>query len=181
MKRLERLPLNSLLYGYSMTIALISLARQLGEKMQEQGTHLVTAESCTGGWIAQVITAIPGSSQWYDRGFVTYTNTSKHELLGVRNETLSEYGAVSEETVLEMAEGALLQSQAEYSVAVSGIAGPDGGTVTKPVGTVFLAWGIIQQTTRTEKKLFHGSRDNIRQAAVVAALEGLISLQTCHR
>jgi len=160
-----------------MTVELINLARQLGEKMQEQGAHLVTAESCTGGWIAQIITAVPGSSQWYDRGFVTYTNVSKHELLGVRNETLGKYGAVSEEVVLEMAEGALLQSQAEYSIAVSGIAGPDGGTVAKPVGTVFLAWGIIQQVTRTEKKLFHGSREQIRQAAVVAALKGLISLQ----
>jgi len=158
-----------------MTIKLITLAERLGEKMRNQGSHLVTAESCTGGWIAQVITAVPGSSQWYDRGFVTYTNASKHELLGVRNETLREHGAVSEETVLQMAEGALLQSSAEYSVAVSGIAGPDGGTVAKPVGTVFLAWGVIQQTTRTERKLFHGNRDEIRQAAVVAALKGLIS------
>ncbi|VAW84273.1 Nicotinamide-nucleotide amidase [hydrothermal vent metagenome] len=159
-----------------MTVELISLAERLGEKMRSEGSHLVTAESCTGGWIAQIITAVPGSSQWYDRGFITYTNDSKHELLGVRNETLREHGAVSEETVLQMAEGALLQSPAKYSVAVSGIAGPDGGTAAKPVGTVFLAWGVMQQTTRIERKLFHGNRDEIRQAAVVAALEGLISL-----
>lgn len=158
-----------------MTIELISLAEQLGEKMRSQGAYLVTAESCTGGWVAQIITAVPGSSQWYDRGFITYTNVSKHELLGVCNETLDEHGAVSAETVLQMAEGALLQSHAKYSVAVSGIAGPDGGTAAKPVGTVFLAWGVAQQATRTEKKLFHGSRDDIRQAAVVAALKGLIS------
>jgi len=157
-----------------MTVELISLAERLGEKMRNQGSHLVTAESCTGGWIAQIITAVPGSSQWYDRGFVTYTNASKHELLGVRNKTLREHGAVSEETVLQMAEGALLQSPAEYSIAVSGIAGPDGGTVAKPVGTVFLAWSM-QQTTHTERKLFHGNRNEIRQATVVAALEGLIS------
>lgn len=158
-----------------MSTNLIGLAEQLGEKMRVQNAHVVTAESCTGGWIGQVITAVPGSSQWYDRGFISYTNIAKQELLGVHHEALTEYGAVSEEVVKQMAEGALLHSHAEYSIAVSGIAGPGGGTLEKPVGTVCLAWSGIRKITRTEKKLFHGNRKDIRQATVAAALEGLIS------
>ena len=151
-----------------------SLAGQMGRELQRNGLMLVTAESCTGGWIAQVVTAIAGSSQWFDRGFVTYTNIAKQEMLGVQADTLQRYGAVSEPTVCEMAEGALQHSHAQVSVAVSGIAGPGGATANKPVGTVCLAWAKLGMATRSSTMHFPDNRAAVRRAAVMAALRGVL-------
>ncbi len=120
--------------------ALFELAARVGEALKAQGLMLSTAESCTGGWIAQALTAVPGSSNWFERGFVTYTYISKREMLGVSQDTLSTHGAVSEQTVREMVTGALANSHAQIAVSVSGTAGPAGGTPDKPVGTVCFAW-----------------------------------------
>lgn len=150
------------------------LAEALGRALSARGHKLVTAESCTGGWLAQAITDVPGSSEWFERGFVVYSNASKCELLGVRAETLARFGAVSVETALEMAQGALHASHAEVSVAITGIAGPSGGDAEKPVGTVCLAWqgDLIPPHTRAFR--IEGTRAGVRRQAVVAALEGLI-------
>ena len=119
---------------------IIELARQLGKVLKEQGMKIATAESCTGGGIAQAITEIPGSSAWFDRGFVTYSNAAKLQMLQVKQSTLDEFGAVSEQVAIEMVEGALMNSNADLAVSVTGIAGPDGGTNIKPVGTIYIAW-----------------------------------------
>ncbi len=134
---------------------------------------LVTAESCTGGWIAKVITDIPGSSRWFERGFVTYTNVAKREMLGVSEEVLESYGAVSEQTVQQMASGALAHSHAQLSVAVSGIAGPGGAVPGKPVGTVWFAWADSRGWMESHRERFRGDREAVRQGAVWVALEGL--------
>ncbi|MGR9115018.1 MAG: CinA family protein [Gammaproteobacteria bacterium] len=154
---------------------IIALAERLGHRLKERGFKIATAESCTGGGIAQAITEIPGSSEWFDRSFVTYSNAAKIQMLGVKPETLVHYGAVSAETAKEMVEGALLRSEADGAVAVTGIAGPGGGTESKPVGTVFIAWQWRGQTARISKFLFSGDRRQIRQATVKAALDGIIS------
>ncbi len=151
-------------------------ARRVGEYLLGQTLKLVTAESCTGGWIAKCITDVPGSSAWFDRGFVTYSNAAKMEMLGVRSETLARFGAVSEETVREMATGALVCSRAQVAVAVSGIAGPTGGTPEKPVGTVWLAWQLEGQAALTRLCRFEGDREAVRYQAVAAALQGIIEL-----
>jgi nicotinamide-nucleotide amidase len=151
-----------------------TLAKKLGELLEQRGYKLVTAESCTGGGLAQVVTAIAGSSRWFERGFVTYSNASKQELLGVKSETLARHGAVSPEIAQEMAEGALRHSHAQLAVAITGIAGPEGGTPLKPVGTVWLAWAEHGQATRTVLKQFTGDRKAIRCEAVRAVLEGLL-------
>jgi len=151
------------------------LAASLGAALRRRGWRLATAESCTGGWIAQAVTAIPGSSAWLERGFVTYSNLAKQEMLGVQAATLQAYGAVSEAVVLEMAAGALRHSQAHIAVAVSGIAGPDGGTVEKPVGTVWLAWQW-SEGQQAEKYCFAGNREEIRRQAVEAALRGVLQV-----
>src|SRR6267378_6142195 len=117
-----------------------TLARRVGARLKNRNLKLATAESCTGGWIAQAVTSVSGSSEWFDRGFVTYSNDAKKELLGVRARTLSRHGAVSEETAREMASGALARSRAQVALAVTGIAGPGGGTRKKPVGLVCFAW-----------------------------------------
>jgi nicotinamide-nucleotide amidase len=137
---------------------------------------LATAESCTGGWIAEVVTAIAGSSQWFERGFVTYSNDAKRELLGVQAATLAHYGAVSEATVREMAEGALARSRAQVAVAVSGVAGPGGGRLDRPVGTVCLGWAAAGAATRTLSMQFAGDREAVRRQAVAAALQGILDL-----
>lgn len=137
---------------------------------------MVTAESCTGGWIAKCITDIAGSSRWFERGFVTYSNQAKMEMLGVAGSTLKQYGAVSEETVREMAAGALRHSQAQLAVAVSGIAGPGGGTPEKPLGTVWLAWQRQGQTCQTRLFHFDGGREAVRRQAVQKALEGVLNV-----
>lgn len=151
------------------------LARQVGEALKLNGVTLVTAESCTGGGIAQEITRISGSSAWFERGFVTYSNIAKEEVLGVSPETLETYGAVSEKTVREMAEGALQYSRAQVAVAVSGIAGPTGGSQEKPVGTVWFAWAQGQKVLAACHHL-SGDREGIRAAAVRIALQGLLDL-----
>jgi nicotinamide-nucleotide amidase len=156
---------------------LASLAAEVGWALRRKGWMLATAESCTGGWIAQVATAIAGSSQWFERGFVTYSNAAKQEMLGVREETLRQHGAVSEATVREMAAGALAASRAQVAVAVSGIAGPGGGTAEKPVGTVWIAWaesagvGVDIVATRYH---FFGDRQVIRAQTVQQALKGVL-------
>ena len=151
-----------------------SLAARLGEALQARGWQLATAESCTGGWLAQVVTAIPGSSAWFERGFVTYSNRAKQEMLGVRAETLATSGAVSGSTVSEMATGALGHSQAQVAVAISGIAGPGGGSPEKPVGRVWLAWVLPGRPPEAVAMDFPGVRQTVRAQAVEAALLGLL-------
>lgn len=141
-----------------------------------RGWMLVCAESCTGGGIAAAITDIAGSSQWFDRGFVTYTNQAKQDMLGVSSQTLEHEGAVSEATVKEMVAGALLHSQAQIAVAVSGIAGPGGGTPDKPVGTVCLAWQVKGEQPVVNTKHFSGDRAAVREQSVETALQGLINV-----
>ncbi len=151
-----------------------TLTQALGEQLLKKNWFLATAESCTGGWVAQAITSISGSSKWFDRGFVTYSNNAKQDMLDVREETLAEFGAVSEQTAKEMAEGALKKSLAHVSIAITGIAGPDGGTLEKPVGTVWFAWSSLSFTTFTQHKLFFGSRALVRAAAVEFSLKKLL-------
>lgn len=155
---------------------LYRLAEEVGRALKQRGMMLATAESCTGGWVGEAVTAVPGSSRWYDRGFITYTNEAKQEMLGVAAETLARYGAVSEETVREMVTGALKNSRAEVALAISGIAGPSGGTAEKPVGLVWLAWASINGTIRAEKQVFSGDRREVRRQAVEAALKGVLAL-----
>jgi nicotinamide-nucleotide amidase len=150
------------------------LAAQVGEMLKSRGWMLATAESCTGGGVAQAVTEISGSSQWFERGFVTYSNQAKVEMLGVREETLRQYGAVSEAAVREMAEGAWRHSHAGISLAVSGIAGPTGGTPEKPVGTVWFAWSVRDGVTIARRHLLTGNRAAIRAQSVRIALEGLL-------
>jgi nicotinamide-nucleotide amidase len=157
-------------------ITLYRLAERVGKALQARGLMLAAAESCTGGWIAQAVTMVPGSSEWFERGYVTYTYISKREMLGVKQETLAAHGAVAEEIVREMAEGALARSHAQVAVAVSGIAGPGGATPGKPVGTVCLAWASKAGPTRALTVYFDGDRDSIRRQSVVRALEGVLAL-----
>ncbi len=146
----------------------------LAELMLRSGLRLAVAESCTGGWLAKVVTDLAGSSAWLDRGFVTYSNASKQEMLGVRAETLAAQGAVSEPVVAEMALGALSRSQAQVAVAISGVAGPGGGSPEKPVGTVCLAWAWPHGRVETRRFHFDGDRDAVRRCSVQAAINGLI-------
>ncbi|HXM80913.1 MAG TPA: nicotinamide-nucleotide amidohydrolase family protein [Burkholderiales bacterium] len=152
------------------------LAAKIGKRLKASRAVLVTAESCTGGWVAQAVTAVAGSSDWFERGFVTYSNDAKRELLGVRADTLARHGAVSEETAREMASGALRQSKGSLSVAVTGIAGPGGGSPAKPVGTVCFAWERKKGARRTETRLFVGDRESVRKQSVIHALEGVLKL-----
>jgi len=149
------------------------LARKLGARLKRGNEMLATAESCTGGWAAQVVTSVAGSSAWFERGFVTYSNAAKQELLGVRTETLRAHGAVSEETAREMARGALERSRATVAVSITGVAGPAGGTPEKPVGTVCFAWAR-GGAVRSETRQFGGDRESIRRQSVILALEGVM-------
>lgn len=151
-------------------------ATACGEKLRARGCMLATAESCTGGWLSKVITDVAGSSRWFERGFVTYSNDAKVELLGVRRETLERFGAVSEQAAREMAAGALAHSRAQVAVAITGIAGPEGGTADKPVGLVWIAFAGEDGPPCCERHLFDGDRERIRAAAVRAALDGLAAL-----
>ena len=134
---------------------------------------LVTAESCTGGWVAQAVTSIAGSSEWFERGYVTYSNAAKRELLGVRKATLERHGAVSEQTAREMARGALRRSQGTIAVSITGIAGPGGGMPGKPVGTVCFAWALGRKI-HSETRRYKGGRRKVRQQSVVNALRGVL-------
>ena len=154
--------------------ALESLASQVGELLLTNGQRLTTAESCTGGWVAQSLTAIPGSSAWFDRGFVTYSNEAKQEMLGVTAETLRIHGAVSEATAIAMAIGALRHSHADWALAITGIAGPSGGSPEKPVGMVCFGWAGPDNQLDSETSQFSGSRDDIRRQSVNHALQGLL-------
>ena len=156
--------------------ALFELAERAGRALEASGLMLTTAESCTGGWIAEAVTMVPGSSAWFERGFVSYTYISKREMLGVRGETLEQHGAVSEPVVRQMVEGALSRSHAQVAVAVSGTAGPSGGTPQKPVGTVCFAWALKDSEPRSETRHFMGDREAVRRQSVVHALEVLIGL-----
>ena len=153
--------------------AIQQAAQQLADNLIKQQLMAVTAESCTGGGIAQVLTEIPGSSRWFERGFVSYSNEAKQDLLGVSAATLAAHGAVSEETALEMARGAVSHSRGHISVAVTGIAGPDGGTPDKPVGTVWIAWGQKLGYAEAQCFQFAGDRHAVRQQTILAAIEGL--------
>lgn len=137
---------------------------------------LAVAESCTGGWLAKVCTDLPGSSVWFERGFVTYSNQAKQQMLGVNQATLHTYGAVSEQTVIEMASGALQHSTADWSIAISGVAGPGGGSEVNPVGTVWFAWMKQNQSVITSQQVFNGDRNQVRQQSVEFALEELSKL-----
>jgi len=152
------------------------LAVELGEKLRARGWMLATAESCTGGWVGQLLTSLPGSSHWYERGFITYANAAKVEMLGVPEETLATHGAVSEQTAAAMAAGALKHSHAQATLAISGIAGPGGGTPHKPVGLVCYGWALADGTVMSSTCRLDGDREEIRSRAVAAALRGLIDL-----
>jgi nicotinamide-nucleotide amidase len=157
---------------------LTDLAKAVAEQAQQLGLMLVTAESCTGGWIAKVLTDLAGSSAWFEGGVVSYSNEVKMSLLGVRRETLERFGAVSEETVREMVSGALERFGAGAAVAVTGIAGPTGGSPEKPVGTVWVGW--LRHGGETRSSLFHfaGDREAVRRQTVAAALSGIREMLT---
>ena len=153
---------------------LTTLATLVGAKLRAKGMMLATAESCTGGWVAQAATAIAGSSEWFERGFVTYSDAAKQEMLGVSARTLAANGAVSEQTAREMAAGALVHSRAQVAVAITGIAGPTGGSPEKPQGTVCFAWALEGGVVSTVTRRFDGDRDSVRRQSVIAALQGVL-------
>lgn len=152
------------------------LVTRIAEKLKAENARVSTAESCTGGWLAKTLTDLPGSSDWFEYGFVSYGNNAKQDQLAVPAETLDRYGAVSAEAAEAMARGALSRSGAELAVAVTGIAGPGGGSVGKPVGTVWFAWARRGQDPISRCRCFDGDRDAVRRQSVVAALSGLLEL-----
>jgi nicotinamide-nucleotide amidase len=155
---------------------LTTLAAELGRVLEQDRVMLATAESCTGGWVSRVLTAISGSSAWFERGFVTYSDAAKQEMLGVDASVLRQHGAVSEPTARAMAEGALRNSHAQVALAVTGIAGPNGGTAEKPVGTVWFAWAGKDRATRASMHRIDGDRESVRRQSVEIALRGMIEL-----
>ncbi|MFA6310466.1 MAG: nicotinamide-nucleotide amidase [Sterolibacterium sp.] len=159
-----------------MDVELRTLSISVGAALAARKWVLACAESCTGGWISELVTDTAGSSEWFDRGFVTYSNAAKQEMLDVSTDTLASHGAVSEETAREMAQGALAHSHAQIALAVTGIAGPGGGSPGKPVGTVCFAWCRDSASAITETRCFSGDRQAIRRQAVITALQGLLSL-----
>ncbi|EIH7761830.1 nicotinamide-nucleotide amidase [Escherichia coli] len=152
---------------------LMQLSEQVGQALKARGATVTTAESCTGGWVAKVITDIAGSSAWFERGFVTYSNEAKAQMIGVREETLAQHGAVSEPVVVEMVIGALKAARADYAVSISGIAGPDGGSEEKPVGTVWFAFATARGEGITRRECFSGDRDAVRRQVTAYALQTL--------
>jgi nicotinamide-nucleotide amidase len=160
----------------TMDAALAGLSARIGGALTEAGLTLATAESCTGGWVAQVITHTAGSSDWFDRGFVTYSNEAKVDMLGLAPEILIQAGAVSRETAAAMAYGALKNSKALISISITGIAGPSGGSPDKPVGTVCFAWCFRGETSVVCRRRFGGDRESVRYQALVFALEELLAL-----
>ena len=149
------------------------LVQKLASRLMKCGWTMATAESCTGGWIAKCCTDLAGSSVWFDRGFITYSDRAKHELLGVEMNTLEKAGAVSEATAIQMAEGARRRGGVNAALAVTGIAGPGGGTADKPVGLVWFAWSLEDHLASSEVMQFQGDRDAVRRQTVVHALSGL--------
>jgi nicotinamide-nucleotide amidase len=160
-----------------MTETSLTLAKQLGLLLQSKDWQITCAESCTGGGLGYAITSTSGSSQWFKQGFITYSNEAKQDLLGVTDHTLASFGAVSEATVTEMAYGAAYKAQAQVAISVSGIAGPDGGSEDKPVGTVWFGF-VCGSQVRNEKQLFSGDRHSIRAQAIEFALQQTIDLLT---
>ena len=159
--------------GVFLDYVIEQMACDTGAELKRVGFRAVTAESCTGGLVSAALTSVPGSSEWFDRGFVTYSNEAKTEMLGVREDTLEIYGAVSEETVREMCLGALKNSRGDIAVSLSGIAGPGGGTPEKPVGTVWLAWAFRGKILHTCLAHFPGNREIVRKYAVIKALSDI--------
>ncbi len=151
-------------------------SEQLGRLLEQRSLRVITAESCTGGWISKVLTDIAGSSAWVEGGFVSYSNRCKERMLGVAPALIASHGAVSEPVVRAMAEGALAHSDADLSVAVTGVAGPDGGTRDKPVGLVWFGWAGKGYATHTASSRFSGDRDAVRLATVLYAIRGLRDL-----
>ena len=151
-----------------------ALAVLVGARLKSQHLVLATAESCTGGWAAQAVTSVSGSSEWFERGFVTYSNDAKREMLGVRAETLERFGAVSEETAREMALGAVARSRADVAAAITGVAGPTGGTPEKPVGLVCFAWALKSGRVDALTQRFGGDRAEVRRQSVAVALRGVL-------
>lgn len=149
---------------------LMQLSEQVGQALKARGATLTTAESCTGGWIAKAITDIAGSSAWFERSFVTYSNEAKSQMIGVREVTLEQHGAVSEQVVIEMAIGALRAARADFAISVSGIAGPDGGSAEKPVGTVWFGIATAAGQGITQRECFEGDRESVRRQATAYAL-----------
>jgi len=152
---------------------LMHLSERIGQALNARGATVTTAESCTGGWVAKVITDIAGSSAWFERGFVTYSNEAKSQMIGVKSTTLEQHGAVSEPVVVEMAIGAIKAARADYAISISGIAGPDGGTATKPVGTVWFGFASATGEGITRCECFSGDRENVRRQATAYALQTL--------
>lgn len=159
---------------------LLDSAQQIAETLVQKKLVVTLAESCTGGMLAELLTAIPGSSQWFDRAFITYSNEAKIEMLGVKESTLMTHGAVSSACVEEMVLGALQASHAQLSTAISGIAGPSGGTEDKPVGTVWIAWVGHRIPMNKELFVFQGDRESVRQQACLAAIHGMIACLNAH-
>ena len=154
--------------------ALEALAARVGALLVQNGQKLAVAESCTGGWVAQCLTAIAGSSDWFERGFVTYSNEAKQEMLGVPGTILLDHGAVSEATASAMASGALAHSRSDWALAITGIAGPSGGTTEKPVGLVCFAWACRDGRLDVETRRFAGDRQEVRAQSVAHVLSGLL-------
>lgn len=152
---------------------LIQLSTRVGERLLARHASVTTAESCTGGWIAKVLTDIAGSSAWFQRGFVTYSNDAKQQMIGVTEISLTQFGAVSEQVVQEMAQGALREAGAQYAISVSGIAGPDGGSDEKPVGTVWFGFASASGEVLTLVQRFSGDREAVRRQATAWALQTL--------
>lgn len=153
---------------------LTTLATIVGARLKARGLRLATAESCTGGWVAGAVTAIAGSSEWFDRGFVTYSNDAKMEMLGVSAETLEAFGAVSEQTAGEMAAGALAHSHAQLALSITGVAGPGGGSAEKPVGMVCFGWAGEGGAPLVITRNFSGDRESVRRQSVICALQGVL-------
>ena len=150
------------------------LATIVGARLKALGLRLATAESCTGGWVAGAVTAIAGSSEWFDRGFVTYSNDAKMEMLGVSAATLEAFGAVSEQTAGEMAAGALAHSKAQLALSITGVAGPGGGSAEKPVGMVCFGWAGEGGAPLVITRNFSGDRESVRRQSVICALQGVL-------
>lgn len=158
-----------------MSNEIATLAKQVGVFLSSRELKLITAESCTGGWVAQAVTSVAGSSRWFEGAFVTYSNEAKRSMLEVTNQSLVQFGAVSKAVVIDMTEGALNHSEADLAVSISGIAGPDGGSAEKPVGTVWIAWQLHEQPAIASCFHFTGDREQVRKQAVIEALKGVLA------